>query len=452
MLGRDPREAVALARLAERYALPVIPFNTAISRCRRTIRCSRARRPARCWRKPISSSCSRPTCPGSPASGERPADGARIVQIGEDPLYARFRCAASRSDLTIDRDMPVCAGTRWSRRLAGRATPHVDRTPCGTGRAIRGAACGLAAGGGTGRARRTITPAMAQSLPARDGRRRHDRDQRIFVPAGVLPARHPRQPVRPQFRRRPGLGFPRFARVPSSPRQTSWCSSVLGDGAYMFANPTACHYVAQMQNLPVLTVIYNNALYGAVRRATLEMYEQRRRGRGGRAVARGSAPHRRSKRSSPRMMDMGRGWNDPPTCPPHCAARPTRSVPAGRRWSMWCAAPDAGRRRVPRQAASAAFTAANAASACAASGPPACARSGRPPPPLPPTADAAARTRSTALNRAGQVRRHADHDAGLALGGGDQRHDAACRAACRSRRPGPSGRAPARRPGCAPPA
>jgi len=48
--------------------------------------------------------------------------------------------------------------------------------------------------------------------------------------------------------------------------------SVLGDGAYMFSNPTACHYIAEMQNLPVLTVIYNNALYGAVRRATLDMY------------------------------------------------------------------------------------------------------------------------------------------------------------------------------------
>ena len=64
--------------------------------------------------------------------------------------------------------------------------------------------------------------------------------------------------------------------------------SVLGDGAYMFANPTACHYVAQMQNLPVLTVIYNNALYGAVRRATLDMYGQRRRRGGRRPVARRS--------------------------------------------------------------------------------------------------------------------------------------------------------------------
>ena len=48
--------------------------------------------------------------------------------------------------------------------------------------------------------------------------------------------------------------------------------SVLGDGAYMIANPTACHAAAQMHNLPVLTIVYNNSLYGAVRRATLDMY------------------------------------------------------------------------------------------------------------------------------------------------------------------------------------
>ena len=40
----------------------------------------------------------------------------------------------------------------------------------------------------------------------------------------------------------------------------------------MFSNPTACHYVSQMQNLPVLTIIYNNGLYGSVRHATLDMY------------------------------------------------------------------------------------------------------------------------------------------------------------------------------------
>ena len=68
-----------------------------------------------------------------------------------------------------------------------------------------------------------------------------------------------------------GWGFPASLGIKlASPG--SLVLSVLGDGAYMFSNPTACHYVAQMQSLPVLTIIYNNGLYGAVRHATLDMY------------------------------------------------------------------------------------------------------------------------------------------------------------------------------------
>ena len=43
--------------------------------------------------------------------------------------------------------------------------------------------------------------------------------------------------------------------------------------------------------------------------------------------------------------------------------------------------------------------------------------SGRPPPPLPPSASAPLRTRSTALKRAGEVGGNADDDAGLAFAG-----------------------------------
>jgi acetolactate synthase-1/2/3 large subunit len=46
----------------------------------------------------------------------------------------------------------------------------------------------------------------------------------------------------------------------------------VGDGAYMFANPTACHWTAQAHKLPILTVINNNSVYNAVRRSTLAMY------------------------------------------------------------------------------------------------------------------------------------------------------------------------------------
>ena len=48
----------------------------------------------------------------------------------------------------------------------------------------------------------------------------------------------------------------------------------VGDGSYIFANPVACHQVATAQRLPVLTVVFNNGVWNAVRRATLAMYPE----------------------------------------------------------------------------------------------------------------------------------------------------------------------------------
>ena len=46
----------------------------------------------------------------------------------------------------------------------------------------------------------------------------------------------------------------------------------VGDGAYMFGNPTAVHYVCEAMRLPVLFVIANNARWAAVHRSTLSTY------------------------------------------------------------------------------------------------------------------------------------------------------------------------------------
>ena len=46
----------------------------------------------------------------------------------------------------------------------------------------------------------------------------------------------------------------------------------VGDGSYMFGNPTAAHYVAKAEKLPTLTVVYNNEMWNAVRRNTREVY------------------------------------------------------------------------------------------------------------------------------------------------------------------------------------
>src|SRR5262249_53255742 len=48
--------------------------------------------------------------------------------------------------------------------------------------------------------------------------------------------------------------------------------AVLGDGAYMFSNPAAVHHASALHDLPVLFVVMNNGMWGAVERSTLAMY------------------------------------------------------------------------------------------------------------------------------------------------------------------------------------
>lgn len=48
--------------------------------------------------------------------------------------------------------------------------------------------------------------------------------------------------------------------------------AVVGDGSYVFGNPVSCHYLAQAENLPILTIVVNNGGYAAVRRAVEVVY------------------------------------------------------------------------------------------------------------------------------------------------------------------------------------
>jgi acetolactate synthase-1/2/3 large subunit len=48
----------------------------------------------------------------------------------------------------------------------------------------------------------------------------------------------------------------------------------LGDGSYLFNEPAACHFVARSQGLPVLTVIFNNAQWEAVKSSTIGVHPE----------------------------------------------------------------------------------------------------------------------------------------------------------------------------------
>ena len=49
--------------------------------------------------------------------------------------------------------------------------------------------------------------------------------------------------------------------------------ATMGDGSYMFANPTACHQVCEAHGLPVITLVLNNEEWGAVRHSVEGLYK-----------------------------------------------------------------------------------------------------------------------------------------------------------------------------------
>ncbi|MDP6174769.1 MAG: thiamine pyrophosphate-dependent enzyme, partial [Rhodospirillales bacterium] len=66
-----------------------------------------------------------------------------------------------------------------------------------------------------------------------------------------------------------GLGASLGAKLAAPKRDVI---AIMGDGSYMFANPTPAHFVARAEGLPVLTIVNNNAMWNAVRASTIGMY------------------------------------------------------------------------------------------------------------------------------------------------------------------------------------
>jgi acetolactate synthase-1/2/3 large subunit len=205
-------------------------------------------------------------------SREAPDANAKIVQIGEDPLHARLPMRGFPSDLTLT---ATCLSVleALETALANRPTPHVaERGARLTARSAELRKSWREEAERAGNANSITLPWLNYCL-----RDIVDADTIVISEYSFrqeyCPLDTPGSLFAVSSAGGLGWGFPASlgAKLASPSRMVV---SVLGDGAYMFANPVACHYMAQMQNLPVLTVIYNNALYGAVRRATLDMYDK----------------------------------------------------------------------------------------------------------------------------------------------------------------------------------
>lgn len=208
--------------------------------------------------------------PWVPAVQAPPAD-CRVAHLGEDPVYARYPMRSFRTDLALSGTVAALLDA-LDARIAAAGGIDDGRVEYRRGAAAaRGQRLRDEAAAAARCPEGAITPEwISACVHAAVG------DEAIIV--NEYPLRQPQCPqTRPgtYFGLSPagglgwGLGAALGAKLAAPERLVV---ATLGDGAYMFANPTACHWVAEAHGLPVLTVVFNNALYGAVRNSTRAMY------------------------------------------------------------------------------------------------------------------------------------------------------------------------------------
>ena len=271
--GGGPDLFDVLGPVAERFAIPVVQY----------------------WRTSVAISTEHPMYAGeNPAEllsrsdcvvtldsmvpwvpgGMRPPDGARMIQIGPDPLFAGTPVRSFPSDVTItstaSTGLGAIAAGLDAIGLASAAHTLARRTALADdldARRQREVAAGHEPGG------QVMSPEfMSLTLSEVIGS-----DAAVVNELGLAPAvmsfTGPHSFFGPTVSA--GLGWgggtALGAKLADPDRLVVWAT---GDGSYVFSNPMAVHHAAASQGLGLLTLVADNRVWNAVRRSTLAVYPE----------------------------------------------------------------------------------------------------------------------------------------------------------------------------------
>lgn len=264
--GADKRVPALLSRFAARIGAPVIEYRPRHLSLSGTDEFHGGFEISPWLRKAdlvIVLECDVPWMPASDAT----AEGLTVIQVGEDPLQARYPMRGFASDVTV----------RSSARLFLEAMlQEIDQPLGGSRREAVAARC--ASMRETRLKAAAVQPAsmtMAWASYCLD---------RARAPGSILVNEYPL--VRTAMTTKMpgefygsspagglGWGLPAAlgAKLASPDREVI---AAVGDGSHLFANPIACHQIAAAERIPILVMIFNNASWGAVIRATRAMYPE----------------------------------------------------------------------------------------------------------------------------------------------------------------------------------
>jgi acetolactate synthase-1/2/3 large subunit len=200
------------------------------------------------------------------------ADGCRVIQIGPDPLFADLPMRSFAASLAIESDVPAALDA-LSAALAARGVDRADEMASRRQRITESNADrheGLRAALEAGRG----TPMSAAWVSHCLDRAKGD-EAVVFSELACDPSamtfRRPATYFSHSLAGGLGWGLPAALGAQLADRDRLVIAAV-GDGSYMFANPVACHQVGEALGLPVLTVVFNNGVWNAVRKSTRAAY------------------------------------------------------------------------------------------------------------------------------------------------------------------------------------
>jgi acetolactate synthase I/II/III large subunit len=260
-----------LGRVAERFAIPVVTH-------RQLVVCLPSSHPMHMGYEPAPELLSEADLvivveadvPYMPNVHGRPNANCRIVTIGEDPAFVRYPMRSFATDLAITATA-ASALEALEAALSKVKVPQdrVDarRAEIQDRRAKRQERLSKASQPGD-----RISPAyLSRAISEAVGK-----DAVIFNEYSLMQDHCPREEPDTFYglSSAGGLGWGFGAALGAKlTAPDKLVVATLGDGAYMFSNPMVGHWVADAHKIPILTVIFNNSRYGAVRSATLSMFK-----------------------------------------------------------------------------------------------------------------------------------------------------------------------------------
>jgi len=194
-----------------------------------------------------------------------PDPSAQVIHIAPDPHFSRLPVRGFRCDVALSAD-PVQAVEAL---LAG-----IDVSAAAKSRFESGSRSSLAAQAAQRNLAPESGPMSAEWLSHCVGRIM-DEQAVAFSELGLLPAYLDLKAQNRHFSNAHsgGLGWAFPAALGAQLMQPDHLTiACMGDGSYMFANPVACHQVAEALGLPILTIVKNNGLWNAVRRSVVGGY------------------------------------------------------------------------------------------------------------------------------------------------------------------------------------